>query len=314
MYIAQVFRFKHDFWRYLLGFLVVFIGSQVIGSVPLMIAIGIKAFQGASIDLENEWEIASFFEPNVFLVLILIPFAIGTAGLIVWVKWVHRQPFKTLHSATQRLDFKKIVFSFLLWGGLTTVLIGTDYMLSPEDYIFNFKLLPFLLMFLIAALLIPVQTSFEEYLFRGYLLQGIGAAAKNRWAPLFGTSLLFGLMHAFNPEIQKMGYVVLIAYIGSGLFLAVITLMSEGLELALGFHAANNLVTALLVTSDWTVFQTHSVLKDISEPSAGKEIFISLFILYPVLLFIFARKYKWGNWREKLFGKVLPVEDTMERA
>jgi hypothetical protein len=42
--------------------------------------------------------------------------------------------------------------------------------------------------------------------------------------------------------------------------------MDEGMELALGFHAANNLVGALLVTSDWSAFQTHSIFKDISEP------------------------------------------------
>jgi hypothetical protein len=44
--------------------------------------------------------------------------------------------------------------------------------------------------------------------------------------------------------------------------------MDEGMELALGFHAANNLV-GLLVTSDWSAFQTHSIFKDVSEPEAG---------------------------------------------
>ena len=33
------------------------------------------------------------------------------------------------------------------------------------------------------------------------------------------------------------------------------TLMDDGLELAIGFHAANNLFAALLVTADWTVFK-----------------------------------------------------------
>ena len=37
--------------------------------------------------------------------------------------------------------------------------------------------------------------------------------------------------------------------------------MDEGLELALGFHAANNLCGALLLTADWTAFQTNSILK-----------------------------------------------------
>jgi len=80
--------------------------------------------------------------------------------------------------------------------------------------------------------------------------------------------------------------------------------MDEGLELALGFHAANNLIGALLVTADWTAFQTHSILKDVSEPSAGFDVLFPILVIFPILLFIFGRKYKWTNWKEKLTGKV----------
>jgi hypothetical protein len=62
--------------------------------------------------------------------------------------------------------------------------------------------------------------------------------------------------------------------------------MDEGMELALGFHAANNLV-ALLVTSDWSAFQTHSIFKDVSEPQAGFDVILPVMIIYPILLFIF---------------------------
>ena len=86
--------------------------------------------------------------------------------------------------------------------------------------------------------------------------------------------------------------------------------MDEGLELALGFHAANNLVGALLVTSDWTAFQTNSILKDVSEPAAGVQIIMPVFIVFPLLLFIFAKKYKWNNWKDKLFGVVKPLENS----
>ena len=84
-------------------------------------------------------------------------------------------------------------------------------------------------------------------------MQGFGNLARNKWFPLVMTSLVFGLMHIFNPEVSKMGYIVLVYYIGTGLFLGLMTLMDEGLELALGFHAANNLIGALLVTTDWIV-------------------------------------------------------------
>jgi len=99
----------------------------------------------------------------------------------------------------------------------------------------------------------------------------------------------------------------MVYYIGTGLFLGVITLMDDGLELALGFHAANNLFTALLVTADWTAFQTHSILKDLSDPSEMglAEIFVPVFIVFPILLFILAKKYNWSNWKDKLLGEVV---------
>jgi hypothetical protein len=105
-----------------------------------------------------------------------------------------------------------------------------------------------------------------------------------------------------------MGYIIMVYYIGTGLFLGVITLMDEGMELALGFHAANNLVGAILVTSDWTVFKTYSIFIDTSEPSAGLDIILPIVVVYPILLFIFSKKYNWSNWKEKLTGKIATLE------
>ena len=84
--------------------------------------------------------------------------------------------------------------------------------------------------------------------------------------------------------------------------------MDEGLELALGFHAANNLITALLVTADWTAFQTNSVFKDISKPGLGYDVLIPVFVIFPILLYVLSKKYNWTNWKEKLTGKVMTKE------
>ena len=162
---------------------------------------------------------------------------------------------------------------------------------------------------LLGGILIPLQTSFEEYLFRGQLMQGLGLVTNSRLIPLLVTSILFGLMHMGNPEVGKVGYIIMVYYIGTGLFLGVLTLMDEGLELALGFHAANNLVGALLLTADWTAFQTHSVLKDVSEPSAGFEIIFPVFVIFPLLLFLFAKVYKWNNWKERLTGSLQNISE-----
>jgi len=138
---------------------------------------------------------------------------------------------------------------------------------------------------------------------RGYLFQGIGVAFRNRLAPLLITSISFGLLHAFNPEVEKLGNGLILAYIITGLFLGMITLLDEGLELSIGFHAANNLIIALLVTADWTAFQTNSIYKDVSDPVLVEFIVMPL-ILYGLVLFIFSRKYKWHSWTSKLAGSV----------
>ena len=143
-------------------------------------------------------------------------------------------------------------------------------------------------------------------------MQGIGVVTNSKWIPLVITSLIFGLLHISNPEVDKLGYIIMVYYIGTGLFLGVITLMDEGMELALGFHAANNLFTALLVTANWTALQTHSVFKDVSEPESGiMDIVLPVFIIFPIILFIFSRVYKWSNWKDKLFGTVIePSKDN----
>ena len=178
------------------------------------------------------------------------------------------------------------------------------YFISPENYEFNFRVKEFLILAIIAILLVPIQTSVEEVVFRGYLMQGFGHWLNSRFMALFLTSTVFGLLHLANPEISKIGNTFILIYIIGSFNLGIMTLMDDGLELALGFHAANNLFIALLVTANWTVFQTDSIFIDISEPKLGLIDFISPFIVFPIILIIFSKKYSWTNWKGKLFSKV----------
>ncbi len=380
MYIKQAFNFKHEFWRYLVGSAFIFIASMI-GQVPFTIAVFMKmAKDGMDLTTIDQASLLGYLEPNLNIFLILLSFLFGFAGLILIIKTIHGQTIKTVTTARKKVDWKRIWFAFFFWGTISSSLIYVDYLMSPENYVYNFELKRFIVLAIIAIILVPIQTSLEEYLFRGYLMQGFGVATtekyfsvgfivsvitiptliylnivysislmynvsiafgilvaaiginkvllkngfyqgesfkriskaiRRNWVPLFITSSIFGLMHIANPEIEKLGYSLLIYYIGTGFFLGIITLMDEGMELALGFHAANNLFTALLVTANWTVFQTHSILKDVSEPSLGFiDLALPVFIIFPLLLFVFSKMYKWTNWKEKLFGVIeIPVKE-----
>ncbi|MDP5093376.1 MAG: CPBP family intramembrane metalloprotease domain-containing protein, partial [Polaribacter sp.] len=64
------------------------------------------------------------------------------------------------------------------------------------------------------------------------------------------------------------------------------------------------LITALLVTANWTAFQTNSILIDISTPVLGADVYLPVFVVFPILVFIFSKKYGWTNWKEKLTGTI----------
>ena len=245
---------------------------------------------------------------NAAFVLLVGPLSFLCIGLLFWVKFIHEQSLTSLTTSRGKIDWKRVFFSFFLWGSITTLMILALYYTQPENFVWNFKPEKFFIFLILAIILVPMQTSFEEYLFRAHMMQGIGLATNSRLVPLIVTSVLFGLMHIANPEVGKMGYIILIYYVGTGFFLGILTLMDEGLELALGFHAANNLFGALLLTSDWSAFQTHSILKDVAEPSAGFEVILPVFIIFPILVFIFSKKYGWKNWKQKLFGPLIISE------
>lgn len=328
MYIRQVLKENSnrwiDFLKLVFTSLMVFI-ITLIFSIPHAVALFQKMLVDAGADLNSFESIMTVFpkieerlqsmdvadqmsilEPNLNLFLMLLGFCGMLLTVIICNKYVNGNSFLSLTTSRSKIDFNRIFFSFGLWSTISVVMIILGYFLSPENYVLNFNLIPFLILSLIVLLLIPIQTSAEEYFFRGYLIQNLGIITRNRWFPLIASSLLFGIIHGQNPEIEKFGGVVFIFYIGSGLFAGIMTLMDEGMELALGWHAANNMTIALLVTADWTALQTHSILKDISNPDSLplSEVLIPVLVFFPLVLYIFSKKYGWKDWSEKLLGKI----------
>lgn len=304
-YIQQAFQGKNEWYHWVITSILVFFGWQVVGVIPLLVVA-----MNHSSDM-NEFSRAAQdgfmnlgIESTLFLFLLIFMFAIGLLFLIFGLTYIHKRSVQTLVTSRAKIDWNRFWFGFITWGILATVVIGIGILISPEQYIYNFKAGPFFGLLLVSFLFLPLQTSFEELLFRGYFMQGIGVLVNNRWLPLLITSVCFGLLHGANPEVEKLGSISMVFYIGTGFFYGITTLMDEGTELALGLHAVNNIIAAVFVTTDWTVFKTDALFIDISEPSVGWEMFFPVLVLYPVLLVLFSKKYGWTHWRGKLLGTI----------
>ena len=288
-----------NFWYYILGSFIIILFSTF-GQIPLMFYLPSEIPSPDS----NPMDILKGIPSNLRLFLILISSAITIPGIWLTVTKLHDLPFISVITGRKKIDFERILYSFMIWGTAISSLVFLDYSLNPDDYQVNFKVKEFIILFIIAISLIPIQISVEEIVFRGYLMQGFGNWFNSRFMALFLSSTVFGLLHFSNPEIDALGNKFIVQYITAGFILGIIALMDDGLELSLGLHAAQNLIGVLLLTADWTVLQTESILKYTADPEIRTVDLLVSLSLYLIVLIVFARKYSWTNWKEKLFSKI----------
>lgn len=304
-YIEQAYKGKNEWWRYVVTIMMVLIGWQFIGIIPLFIVAFNESDDFAELMASSANAFADLgIDSNLYLLVMLLMFVSGLVFLLFSVKLFHARSITSLITSRVNISWKKVFYGFSFWFFISIFFIVMDYFIYPDHYVYNFKPIPFAILVIVSFVFIPLQTAFEELLFRGYFLQGLGVWFKNAAVPFIVTSVAFGLMHSFNPEVEKLGYLILIYYIATGFLFGMITLMDEGTELALGMHAANNIVAAIFVTMNWAAFQTDALFVDISEPTMGIYLFFPVFVIYPLVIIFLSRKYGWSDWKQKLFGKV----------
>jgi hypothetical protein len=293
---------KNEWWMYISGLFAAFTGYlafQFIMLIPLMAAasnkgIGISEIAKNPNILFNPDDIG--MNRSVLLALMMGMFVFTLLFLWMAVKFIHKKTFLSIITGFTNIRWNRYFFSFSVWAGLIILLTIVSYFISPEEMEIRFDASKFIVLLIVAIIFVPIQTATEELLFRGYLMQGLGLAFKNGIAPLIITSVLFGLMHASNPEAKAHGLLIMMPYyIFFGAFLGILTLLDEGAELAMGIHCANNLVSSLLITSKNSVLQTDAIFYTTSENPGGE--FIMWIAMASICFFILHKKYTLSNWK-----------------
>jgi membrane protease YdiL (CAAX protease family) len=238
---------------------------------------------------------ATGIDLNFILLALFGIFVITFAGFWFAIKKFHKKTFVSIVTGYEKFRFNRFWFAFLVWSLLIAVTVIIDYYSNPESFklVLNYK--GFLISLLLMIVFMPIQAGWEEVFFRGYLIQGFSLIFRNGLIPLIITSLLFGLAHMFNPEVDKFGWPIMLTYYFSfGLFMGGLTLLDEGLELAFGIHLANNLITGALISSPDSVLQTYSVFETKSE-DPKTEIVVWVCMAFITFL-IFWFRYRWKNF------------------
>ena len=313
-HLESSFTGRNNFWRYIVMFAAVMVATNTVGAFPLILAITAKAVSDPGIMNEitsNPNDLSSLgLNPNINLLLMLFPFLVGLAAYLLLVKPLNGRSFKATLNGTEKIRWGRMFVSAIIWLILSAIYLFVYLKADPANFSLNNTSASLITLSAITVLFVPFQAAFEEILFRGYLMQGFAVLFRNRWMPLIITSVLFGLMHSFNPEVEDFGFFVMMPqYILFGLIFGIITIMDDGVEAAIGAHAANNIFLCIMVTNDSSALQTDAVFRQ-HEIFPATE-FIALLATGILFLMVLKYVFRWGDFLQ-VSGRVISIPAAVQ--
>lgn len=198
------------------------------------------------------------------------------------------RPARTAITGEPRLRWKLIWVGLWTWGVLLVAESAIKFVINPASFTFSFDLNSYFLPFIICLLLLPIQTSSEELLFRGAIPQALAGFLKNPLIVVVISGLLFGAAHMANPEAQADPVISLIGYSVTGIGWGWVTYRTVGLELAIGAHTINNFFGLLIVGYSNSAIISSSIW---STPSLDMTTSTISSIIMMTLWIIMVRRY-----------------------
>jgi len=290
-YLDAAQQGKNDSWYYVVGTLVLFLCGVAGILVQTILAGWVLKFDPA---LAAQTQAPTLFyealltllrSPSpIAFALNNVPYLAFLVGIAIAVKLVHRRPFRSLVSAERSIRWRLLWQGFWVWFVLVALAVGIEFCLAPGNFSITFDPMTWFPLLGLAVVLTPLQTAAEEFIFRGYLLQGLGNLSRQPVALMMATSFLFSWLHLGNPEMQRSGVWVALLYFAIGVFLAFITLLQGRLELALGVHAANNLFVVLVVNATDSALPSPAL---ITQTQASHPAFVFALALIGMMVFYY---------------------------
>lgn len=236
-------------WRPLVGLLVMgvtFIVFNVVitlvGILPLLLGDGLGSPDEAA-DLA-----ANLVSDPLGLLTVNLSLAAFIPAAILGLLAGHQLRPGWLHSVAGRMRWRFLAICLVVEVVILVVvqplsaLVAPDTAGAPTDVpaVSLAAWLPFAVVILLTT---PLQAAGEEYAFRGYGLQALGAWVRTPWFGIILTALLFAAAHG------GQSLPLFLDRFAFGVVAGVLTVRTGGLEAAIAFHVVNNVVILLLASA-----------------------------------------------------------------
>ncbi|MFJ5998024.1 lysostaphin resistance A-like protein [Streptomyces sp. NPDC092370] len=228
---------RHRWWRPLVGTLMVVCGYAV-----LVIALAVASYVLATMaGLPELPDGGADLGPLGNTAMDLVAIAIALPLVLLATLWPARRPVGTVSSVTGRLRTGWLGWCLLAALPPILLLMVTAFLLPGDsgesgesDTWVGWR--SFLVALAVLAALVPLQAAAEEYVFRGWLTQAVGAFVRSPWLAVLPQAVLFAAAHGWGTRWGFLGLLV------NGLVAGLLTIRTGGLEAAIALHVLNNLL------------------------------------------------------------------------
>lgn len=226
---------------------------------------------------------------NSFIILALVGLVYALYALLFYlcIRFIHKKQFHILINTGKTIKWKKIGWGAVLWTGILGFFMVISLIFQGNSLTINFNYSSFIYLVILSLLVFPLQASFEEIFFRGYLMQGLSLIFKKPIVSLILTTVIFGSIHYFNGTSISNSISIVISAMILGLMLGIIVLGENGLETAMGAHIANNMFVAVVLnSSDSGMGNLPSLITAQStDPYSGIPLLLLMAVIMLVVLF-----------------------------
>ncbi len=220
------------------------VGALLTGFAANLFNIDIAALAGENPSLlasYQPWQAASTILVS-FIPLLLMP--------LILQRFLLKGGYRQLFTRSNQSFGREVRIGAMVMASILLITAVPDMALNSSAYEWTFNLNSFLPYLLVAAILIPMQTTAEEVFYRGWVQQRLENGRRSIWFVSSANGFLFALPHLANPEVNGELFLAILGYGASGFMFAWVTMRDQSIGIAVGAHAANNILAGLFVTSE----------------------------------------------------------------
>jgi len=295
---------KNNWWRYLITFISSLGLGQFLGPLLLILIIGLLTILGI-------YDGSSFkftaVQSNISLMLIVIFFSFSISLIIfyLFVKFLHKKDLMSFVNASKgkdiagksiswikRIRWNRFLKGMVLWFVFLTIFELILFISNPDAFTFNFNIGFISVIILLFIIVFPVQVTFEELLFRGYLLQSLSLKIKSPIIIILLSSLIFCIGHVLNTgsDVPLMIVNVSVTFLLGVLFCG-FTLLDNGIELASGAHLVNNMIAFSISFSDVKLNNPSTLIQIVGfDPMIYALLLAISIIILGIILFFYKKE------------------------